>query len=199
MRKLRVIVGCEFSGTVRRAFRALGHDAWSCDLLPAEDDSPHHVQGDVLGLLGDGWDIGIFHPPCTHLAVSGARHFAAKVADGRQAEALDFVRALLAAPIPFIALENPVSIISSKVRKPEQILQPWQHGHGETNATCLWLKGLPPLRPTNVVEGRAARIHRTPPGPDRWKERSRTFPGIASAMASQWSEAVLSDLFARAA
>lgn len=199
MRKLRVIVGCEFSGTVRRAFRALGHDVWSCDLLPAEDDSPHHVQGDVLGLLGDGWDIGIFHPPCTHLAVSGARHFAAKVADGRQAEALDFVRALLAAPIPFIALENPVSIISSKVRKPEQILQPWQYGHGETKATCLWLKGLPPLRPTNIVEGREARVHRMPPGPDRWKERSRTFPGIAAAMASQWSEAVLSDLFARAA
>lgn len=199
MRKLRVIVGCEFSGTVRRAFRALGHDAWSCDLLPAEDDSPHHVQGDVLGLLGDGWDIGIFHPPCTHLAVSGARHFAAKVADGRQAVALDFVRALLAAPIPFIALENPVSIISSKVRKPEQILQPWQFGHGETKATCFWLKGLPPLVPTNIVEGREARIHRMPPGPDRWKERSRTFPGIAAAMASQWSEAVQSDLFARAA
>jgi hypothetical protein len=155
-------------------------------LLPSEDDSPYHIQGDVLALLGDGWDLMIAHPPCTHLAVSGARHFAAKKADGRQDAALDFVRALMAAPIPRWCIENPVSIISSRVRKPDQILQPWMFGHGETKATCLWLNGLLPLRPTNVVEGRESRVHRMPPGPDRWKERSRTFEGIAQAMADQW-------------
>lgn len=187
-RPLRVLVGCEFSGVVRRAFRALGHDAWSCDLLPAEDGGPH-IQGDVLSVLGGGWDIGIFHPPCTHLAVSGARWFAGKGAE--QADALDFVCRLMAAPFPW-ALENPISIISSRIRKPDQIIQPWQFGHGETKATCLWLSGLPKLWPTDVVEGRTARVHREPPSPDRWKKRSRTFAGIAEAMADQWGRHIAS-------
>lgn len=181
---MRVLIACEFSGVMRRAFAARGWDAWSCDLLPAEDDSPNHVQGDVLALLGDGWDLMIAHPPCTHLAVSGARWFVEKREE--QAAALAFVRALLDAPIPRIALENPISIISSRIRKPDQIIQPWQFGHGETKATCLWLKNLPRLIPTNIVSGREARVHRMPPGPDRWKERSRTFPGIAEAAADQW-------------
>jgi hypothetical protein len=162
----------------------LGHDAWSCDFLPAEDASEFHIQGDLVPLLGDGWDLGIFHPPCTHLAVSGARWFKDKLPE--QAAALDFVRILLSAPIERIAIENPVSIISSRIRKPDQIIQPWQFGHGETKATCLWLKGLPKLTPTNIVEGREARVHRMPPGPNRWKERSRTFEGIAKAFANQW-------------
>jgi len=183
---MRVLVACEYSGRVREAFRKLGHVAWSCDLLESEDGSPYHVQGDVLPLLAVGWDLRIAHPPCTHLAVSGARHFAAKRADGRQQQALDFVGKLLNAPIPRIALENPVSIISSHFRKPEQIIQPWMFGHGETKATCLWLKGLPKLTPTNVVDGREQRVHRMPPSPDRWKERSRTYQGVADAMASQW-------------
>lgn len=182
---MRVLVACEYSGTVRDAFRARGHEAMSCDLLPTERDGPHY-QGDVFDVIGDGWDLLIAHPPCTHLAVSGARHFASKKASGVQDEALDFVRFLLDAPIPRIALENPVSIISSRIRKPNQIIQPWQFGHGETKATCLWLKGLPLLVPTNVVEGRADRIHKMPPGPNRWKERSRTYPGIAAAFAEQW-------------
>ena len=181
---MKVLIGCEFSGTVRRAFRALGHDAWSCDILAAEDASPYHICGDVLAYLGEGWDMGIFHPPCTHLAVSGSRWFTSKQKE--QAEALDFVRSLIAAPIPRIALENPISIISSRIRKPDQIIQPWQFGHGETKATCLWLKNLPKLAPTNVVAGREARVHRMSPGPNRWKERSRTFEGIAQAMADQW-------------
>ena len=181
----RVLVACEYSGVVRDAFLARGHDAMSCDLLPTDAPGPHY-QGDVFDVIGDGWDLMVAHPPCTHLSVSGARHFAAKIADGRQGAALDFVRALLAAPIPRIALENPISIISSKIRKPDQIIQPWQFGHGETKATCLWLKGLPKLTPTDIVEGREARVHRMPPSPDRWKLRSTTFAGIASAMATQW-------------
>lgn len=181
---MRVLVGCEFSGVVRQAFRDLGHDAWSCDLLPCEADPRWHIQGDVLGLLGDGWDLAIFHPPCTHLAVSGARWFKDKIAE--QEEALDFVRRLLDAPIPRIALENPVSIISSRIRKPDQVIQPWMFGHGETKATCLWLKGLPKLAPTNIVAGRENRVHRMPPGPNRWRERSRTYEGVALAMAQQW-------------
>jgi site-specific DNA-cytosine methylase len=184
---MRVLVACEFSGTVRRAFRVLGHDAVSCDLLPAEDGSPDHYQGDVRDILRDGWDLMIAHPPCTHLAVSGARWFKDKLVE--QGEALEFVRLLLDAPIERIALENPVSIISSRIRKPDQIIQPWQFGHGETKATCLWLKNLRLLMPTDVVDGREARVHRMPPGPDRWKERSRTFDGIAAAMAVQWGEA----------
>ena len=181
---MRILIACEFSGVVRRAFRARGHDAWSCDLLPAEDDSPHHMQLDVRNWFEDDWDLMIAHPPCTHLAVSGARHFKYKAQE--QAYALEFVRNLLDAPIPRIALENPISIISSRIRKPDQIIQPWQFGHGETKATCLWLKNLPKLAPTNIVEGREARVHRMSPGPNRWKERSRTFEGIAAAMAEQW-------------
>ena len=183
---MRVLIACEFSGVSRRAFRALGHDAWSCDLLPSEDGSEYHIQDSVLhrSLLAEGWDLMVAHPPCTHLAVSGARWFKEKQRE--QAEALDFVQTLMDAPIPHIAIENPISIISSRIRKPDQIIQPWQFGHGETKATCLWLKNLPPLKPTNIVEGREARVHRMPPGPDRWKERSRTFEGVAAAMAQQW-------------
>jgi site-specific DNA-cytosine methylase len=186
---MRVLAACEFSGTVRDAFIRAGHDAMSCDILDTESPGPHY-QGDVRDVLGDGWDLMVAHPPCTHLAVSGARYFAEKQADGRQQAALDFVRLLLDAPIPRIALENPVSIISSHIRKPTQTIQPWQFGHGETKATCLWLKGLPPLTPTNIVPGREARVHKMPPGPDRWRERSRTFPGIAEAMAEQWGNAL---------
>ena len=180
---MRVLVACEFSGTVRDAFISTGHDAMSCDILPTETPGPHYC-GDVRDVLGDGWDLMIAHPPCTHLAVSGARWFKDKLPE--QAEALDFVRLLMDAPIQRIALENPISIISSRIRKPDQIVQPWQFGHGETKATCLWLKGLSPLVPTNVVDGREARIYKMPPGPDRWRERSRTFAGIAAAMAAQW-------------
>lgn len=182
---MRVLVACEYSGRVRDAFIKRGHDAMSCDILPTDAPGPHY-QGDVRDILGDGWDLMIAHPPCTHLAVSGARHFAAKKASGVQDEALDFVRLLLDAPIMRIALENPVSIISSRIRKPDQIIQPWQFGHGETKATCLWLKNLTLLRPTNIVEGRNDRIHKMPPSPNRWKERSRTYEGIAEAMAEQW-------------
>ena len=185
MPQLRVLVGCEFSGVVRRAFRDRGHEAWSCDLLPAEDESPYHLQRDVLGVIGAGyWDLAIFHPPCTHLAVSGARWFKDK--EQEQEDALEFVRLLLSAPIKRIALENPVSVISTRIRKPDQIIQPWMFGHGETKATCLWLKGLPKLVPTDIVEGREPRIHHMSPGADRAKERSRTLTGIAEAMADQW-------------
>lgn len=180
---MKVLVACEYSGTVRDAFIRTGHDAMSCDLLPTDVPGPHY-QGNVLDVIGNGWDLMISHPPCTHLAVSGARWFKEKQKE--QAEALEFVRLLLAAPIPSIALENPVSIISSRIRKPDQVIQPWQFGHGETKATCLWLKNLPLLKPTNIVEGREARIHRMPPSPDRWKERSKTYAGIAAAMAEQW-------------
>jgi hypothetical protein len=158
----------------------------SCDLLPTDAAGPHY-QGDVFDVINDGWDLMIAHPPCTHLAVSGARHFAAKQASGVQQEALAFVQRLLDAPIAKIALENPISIISSQIRKPDQIIQPWQFGHGETKATCLWLKGLPLLIPTNIVGGREAKVHRMPPSPDRWKLRSTTYQGIADAMAAQWS------------
>ena len=183
MSRLRVLVACEYSGTVRDAFIARGHEAMSCDLLPTEKPGPHY-QGDVFDVIGDGWDLMIAHPPCTHLAVSGARWF--KFKQQQQADALDFVRRLLGAPIPRIALENPVSVISSRIRRPSQTIQPWQFGHGETKATCLWLKNLPPLVPTCIVDGREQRVHRLPPGPDRWMERSRTFAGIADAMAQQW-------------
>jgi hypothetical protein len=182
---MKVLIACEYSGTVRDAFIARGHDAMSCDLLPTDVPGPHY-QGDVTQILDDGWDLMIAHPPCTHLAVSGARHFAVKKASGVQEEALDFVRLLLNANIPKIALENPISIISSRIRKPDQIIQPWQYGHGETKATCLWLKGLPKLTSTNIVEGRSDRIHKMPPSSDRWKLRSTTYLGIADAMATQW-------------
>lgn len=181
---MKVLVACEYSGVVREAFRKRGHEALSCDLLPADDGSEFHYQGDVRNLLKFKWDLMIAHPPCTHLAVSGARWFKDKQQE--QAEALDFVRLLLNADIPKIALENPVSIISSKIRKPDQIIQPWQFGHGETKATCLWLKDLPLLIPTNIVDGRTPRVHHLPPSPDRWKLRSITYTGIAEAMAVQW-------------
>jgi len=182
---MKVLIACEFSGAVRDAFAVLGHHAVSCDLLPSETPGPHYI-GDVRDILADGWDLMVAHPPCTHLAVSGARHFAAKQASGVQQEALDFVRLLLDAPIPRIALENPVSIISTRIRKPDQVVQPWMFGHGEVKATCLWLKNLPPLTPTNIVDGREARVHRMPPSPTRWKERSKTLRGVAEAMAGQW-------------
>lgn len=181
---MRVLVACEYSGRVREAFRKLGHDAWSCDLLASDDNSPYHIQGDVLDILNDGWDMMIAHPPCTHLAVSGARWFKDKQTE--QAEALEFVQKLLDAPIPKIALENPISIISSRIRKPNQIIQPWQFGHGETKATCLWLKNLPELQPTDIVSGRENKVWCMPPSAERWKLRSITFQGIADAMANQW-------------
>ena len=192
---MRVLIACEYSGTVRDAFIAAGHAAMSCDLLPTDRPGPHH-QGDVFDIIGDGWDLMIAHPPCTHLAVSGAKHFAAKQADGRQAAALFFVQRLFDAPIPRIALENPVSIISSQIRRPDQIIQPWMFGHEATKTTCLWLKGLPHLVPTDIV-GKGARHvtksgkslptwYNLPPTPNRWKIRSATFQGIADAMAAQW-------------
>ena len=180
---MRVLVACEYSGTVRDAFIAKGHDAMSCDLLPTDKPGPHY-QGDVFDIINDGWDLMIAHPPCTHLAVSGARWFKDKVTE--QGEALDFVRRLMNADVDRICIENPVSIISSRIRKPDQTIQPWQFGHGETKRTCLWLKGLPKLVPTNIVDGRDQRIWKLPPSPDRWKIRSATFQGIADAMANQW-------------
>jgi hypothetical protein len=180
---MKVLIACEYSGTVRDAFIRCGHDAMSCDLLPTDVDGPHY-QGDVFDVINEGWDLMIAHPPCTHLAVSGARWFKDKVEE--QKEALEFVQRLMDAPIDKIAIENPISIISSRIRKPEQIIQPWMFGHGETKATCLWLKGLPKLFATNVVEGREAKIHKMSPGPNRWKERSKTYQGIADAMANQW-------------
>ncbi len=186
---MRVLVACEFSGIVRDAFIAAGHDAVSCDLLPSERPGPHLREdvGEILNMCGYQFDLMIAHPPCTYLAVSGARWF--KDRRQEQADALACVQMLMDAPIPRIALENPVSVISSRIRKPDQIIQPWMFGHGETKATCLWLKNLPPLMPTNIVPEREARVHRMPPGPDRWKERSRTLPGIAAAMAEQWGKA----------
>lgn len=180
---IKVLVACEYSGVVRDAFLKQGHNAISCDLLPTEQPGPHY-EGDILDILNNGWDLMIAHPPCTHLAVSGARWFKDKQQE--QKEALDFVRILLDAPIKHIALENPVSVISSKIRKPDQIIQPWQFGHGETKKTCLWLKNLPPLQPTKIVEGREQRIWKLPPSKDRWKLRSITYQGIADAMAEQW-------------
>jgi hypothetical protein len=182
---MRVLIACEFSGTVRDAFKSLGHYALSCDLLPTEKPGEHY-QGDVLDIINDGWDMMIAHPPCTHLAVSGARWFKDKQEE--QAQALLFVQALMDAPIEKIAIENPISIISSHIRKPEQIVHPWMFGHGETKATCLWLKNLPKLLPTNIVEGRENRIHKMPESHNRWKERSRTYEGIAKAMAMQWGK-----------
>ena len=202
---MRVLIGCEFTGSVRRQFRALGHDAWSCDFLPAADNDPHHIQCDVLSILDggmffDGWDLAIFHPPCTYLSVSGL-HWNTRV-PGREEkteEALAFVRALLDSPIPRIALENPVSCISTRIRKPDQIIQPWQFGHPESKATCLWLKNLPKLEYTDVLPLPESKRweNQTPsgqnrlgPSPDRWKIRSATYEGIAKAMAHQWGEAL---------
>lgn len=199
---MKVLVACEFSGIVREAFAALGHDAWSCDLLDTEIPGKH-VIGDVLGILNVGWDLMVAHPPCTYLSNSGVRHLHSipsrkgKVTQVHGAArweamyeaALFFVRLALA-PIKYIALENPVPHRYAReiIGGYAQLIQPWQFGHGETKATCLWLKGLPPLLPTKIVEGREARVHRTPPSKDRWKVRSRTFAGIAQAMAQQWGQ-----------
>jgi hypothetical protein len=180
---MKVLVACEFSGIVRDAFIARGHDAVSCDLLPTEKPGPH-IQDDVFNHLSDGWDMMIFCWPCTNMAVSGARWFKDKAEEQRR-DVEAFIK-LMECDIPRIAGENPVGVLSTKYRKPDQIIQPWQFGHGETKATCLWLKNLPLLQPTNIVEGRTARVHREPPGPDRWKNRSRTYQGIADAMADQW-------------
>lgn len=180
---MKILIACEYSGIVRDAFLEKGHDAISCDILPTDSTGPHY-QGNVMDIIDNGWDLMIAHPPCTHLAVSGARWFKDKQVE--QIESLNFVKILLGAPINKIALENPVSIISSKIRKPDQIIQPWMFGHGETKATCLWLKNLPLLKPTNIVAGREQRIHKLPPSKDRWKLRSTTFKGIAKAMADQW-------------
>lgn len=193
--EMKILVACEFSGTVRDAFAARGHNAWSCDLLPSEKPG-NHIAGDVLKNL-DGWDLIIAHPPCTHLSVSGARYFAAKRFDGRQQAAIDFFMALVNAPCPRIAIENPVCIMSRHHRKPDQIIQPWMFGHGETKATCLWLKGLPKLIPTNIVDGREQRIWKMAPSPDRAKERSRTYIGIGLAMAAQWQTAPLQSVEVR--
>ena len=187
---MRVLVACEYSGRVRDAFIRRGHDAMSCDLLPTEVAGPHY-QGPVEDVLHDGWDLMIAHPPCTDLAVSGSRHFPEKIADGRQAAALNFVRLLMAAPIERWCIENPVSVISSAIRPPDQIIQPWEFGHGEVKATCLWLHNLPKLRPSNCVQGREERVLLMPPGPNRWKERSRTFEGVAEAMGDQWGGRML--------
>lgn len=187
---MKVLIACEFSGAVRRAFRVLNHDAWSCDLQPAEDNDPHHFQCDVGRLLHYPWDILIAHPPCTYLCNSGVRWLDTQ--PGRRdlmRDACVFFLKLQRCNIPRIAIENPIPHRHAKQRigNYSQIIQPWQFGHGETKATCLWLKNLPLLKPTNIVEGRIARVHRTPPSPDRWKERSRTLPGIAAAMAAQWN------------
>lgn len=187
---MRILIACEFSGIVRDAFAARGHEAWSIDLLDCEKgvESGLHHTGNVLEHIPSGfgakWDMMIAFPPCTHLAVSGARWFKGKQAEQRAA--IDFVRALWCADIPKIALENPIGVLSAAIGKPTQIIQPWQFGHGETKATCLWLKGLPPLVPTRIVAGRTPRVHHESPGPERWKRRSRTLQGIADAMAEQW-------------
>jgi hypothetical protein len=182
---VRVLVACEFSGIVRDAFEAKGHEAWSVDLLPSERPNGNHIIGDVLNVIDQGsWDLMIAFPPCTHLAVSGARWFHLKKLE--QASAIRFVNKLWDAPIDKVAIENPIGALSTAFQKPSQIIQPWQYGHGETKATCLWLKNLPLLQSTKIVEGRKARVHRMAPGPNRWKERSRTLLGIAAAMADQW-------------
>jgi len=189
---VRVLVACEYSGVVRRAFDARGHDAWSCDLLPAEDGSNRHIIGDARALLDDGWDLlMVAHPPCTRLCNSGVRWLAERDLWADLDEAAGLFSDFWNAPIPRVAIENPVMHKHAKARirnyvEPAQSIQPWQFGHGETKRTCFWLRELPPLQPTNVVDGRTQRVHRMPPGPDRWKERSRTFQGVADAMADQW-------------
>jgi site-specific DNA-cytosine methylase len=181
--KMRVLIACEFSGVVREAFKKHGHDAWSCDVVESEIPG-NHLKCDVLDVIHDNWDMMIAHPPCTHLAVSGARWFKDK--QHEQEQALEFVRRLMTCCIPKICIENPVSVISTHIRQPDQIIQPWMFGHGETKKTCLWLKGLDKLLPTNIVPGRESRIHNMAPSPDRSKNRSRTYQGIANAMAEQW-------------
>jgi hypothetical protein len=183
----RILIGFEFSGVVRNAFRARGYDAWSCDLLPAEDQSPFHYQCDVFDVVGLGWGAAVFHPPCTHLTRAGDRWYRDSPL---RLEAAALVRSLYDLPIPHIAIENPRGALNRLWRRPDQVIQPWMFGHGETKATCLWLKNLPPLMATQVSTGREQRIHRLSPGPNRWKERSRTLSGIADAMADQWSFAI---------
>ena len=189
---MRVLIACEYSGKVRDAFIKAGHDAMSCDLLPTDSPGPHY-QGDVRDVLDYPWDLMIAHPPCTALAVSGSRHFAAKKMDGRQQAGVSFFMMLAHSRIPRYAIENPVSIMSSMWRKPDQIIQPWQFGHGETKSTCLWLKNLPLLQATDIVDGREQRIHKLPPTADRWKIRSETYQGIADAMAAQWGMLAAND------
>ena len=199
---MKVLVACESSGVVREAFRRDGHDAWSCDLLPADDGSPWHIRGDVLDVIGDGWDLMIAHPPCTYLSVSGLHWNKRRPGRAAQTEAaLEFVHLLMAAPIPMIAIENPVGAVSSRIRRPDQIIQPHEFGEDASKATCLWLKGLPPLMPVEMAAPRWVNgkprwgnqtdsgQNRLAPSPDRWKERSRTYQGIADAMAAQWGGA----------
>ena len=197
---MRVLIACEYSGVVRDAFIARDHDAMSCDLLPTEVPGPHY-QGDARDVLGDGWDLMVAHPPCTYLSVSGMHWTKRGLRDPQLTEdALDFVRLLLDAPIPRIALENPVSVISSRIRTPDQIVQPYQFGHDASKKTCLWLHNLPRLRPTAFVEPRVVKgkqrwgnqtdsgQNRLSPSEHRWKDRSATYAGIAAAMAEQWSQ-----------
>ena len=180
---MKVLVACEYSGIVRDAFIKRGHQAISCDLIPTEYAGPHY-QGDVRDLLNEDWDLMIAHPPCTYLTISGARWF--KGREKQQQDALNFIRLLMESPIPRIAIENPIGVISTRIRKPDQIIQPWMFGHGETKATCLWLKNLPTLKPTKIVSGRVPKVHYAAPGPNRAKIRSLTYSGIAKAMAKQW-------------
>ena len=189
---MRVLIACEFSGIVRRAFAARGHEAWSCDLLPSDDRTDFHIVGDARDILNDGWDLlMVAHPPCTRLCNSGVRWLAERNLWPELKDAADLFSAFWNAPIERICVENPVMHKHAKAlihnyMAPAQSVQPWQFGHGETKRTCLWLRNLPKLTPTNIVEGREARVHRMPPGPNRWRERSRFFPGIADAMADQW-------------
>lgn len=185
---MKVLIACEFSGIVREAFAKRGHDAWSCDFLPSEIPGKH-LQCDMRELDYSGWDMLIAFPPCTYLCSSGARWWKGK--EKQQAAAIDFVLWVASLPVPCIAIENPVGKLSTMWRKPDQIIQPWRFGHGETKATCLWLKNLPCLTPTNIVEGRIARVHHESERPDRWKRRSRTLKGIAEAMAEQWDRQVV--------
>jgi len=196
--RMKVLIACEFSGTVRDAFIAKGHDAMSCDLLSTDKPGPHY-QGNVFDIIDQGWDLMIAHPPCTHLAVSGARHFAKKRADGRQQQGIDFFMRLVNCQIPKYAIENPIGIMSSVYRKPDQIVHPWQYGHSVTKATCLWLKGLEPLNPTNIVDKGEVWVAKSGKRMSQWyydssclspkereKMRNKTFQGIADAMAAQW-------------
>ena len=204
---MKVLVACEYSGIVREAFASKGHNAWSCDLLPTDQPSDKHIQGDVLEIINNDWNLIIAHPPCTHLSVSGAARWAEKVADGRQQAAIKFVEDIWNANCPFIAIENPVGALStrSKLGKASQYIQPYEFGHAEQKKTGLWLKGLPKLIPTNVIDvsnlpdNQRQRLHYLPPSKDRWKIRSTTFQGIADAMADQWGnlgqEALQTNLF----
>lgn len=202
---MKVLIACEFSGSVRDAFIAKGFDAMSCDLEPTDAPGPHY-QGDVFDIINDGWDLMIAHPPCTHLAVSGARHFAKKKADGRQQQGIDLFMALAESNIPHYAIENPIGIMSSVYRKPDQIIQPWHYGHGVTKSTCLWLRGLPLLKPTDIVDKGAVWVAKSGkrmsqwfyessllPPKEREKMRNKTFQGIADAMADQWGNYLLKE------